>query len=269
MKCNLQYPCSKCSSRGRECIFINDPETSRNKRFTSKKPSSLSTAIAEPPGDEDSTIFPPALDEDDSLVSLSYPTLYPLGAGTSSSLSFDPSQATTQFETTSLEFGLSGLSDSSQSSCSSSCTSSPSDLFEVPVSIAGAFGLDFQALDIDPQLHQFFSTDGFDTPLIDDGISSCSPELGIHGDYGGWIDGRDTCSLYGNKDHLSQVYNHSVGKSGRTFHDLSTLEIAPTSGWSVSGHQPVLPMASYDSSELRYGNEVSTEELNQYRESTS
>jgi hypothetical protein len=36
MKCNLQYPCAKCTSRGRQCVFQNDPEQSRSKSLSSK-----------------------------------------------------------------------------------------------------------------------------------------------------------------------------------------------------------------------------------------
>ncbi|KAJ7704789.1 hypothetical protein B0H17DRAFT_1038568 [Mycena rosella] len=36
IKCNLQYPCAKCTSRGRECVFQNDPEESRSKSMSSK-----------------------------------------------------------------------------------------------------------------------------------------------------------------------------------------------------------------------------------------
>ncbi|KIY66799.1 hypothetical protein CYLTODRAFT_423072 [Cylindrobasidium torrendii FP15055 ss-10] len=32
IKCDLQYPCSKCISRGKTCAFINDPEVSRLKK---------------------------------------------------------------------------------------------------------------------------------------------------------------------------------------------------------------------------------------------
>lgn len=255
VKCNLQYPCSKCSSRGRECIFINDPETSRNKRLASQKPL-LYTAIAEPPVDAHSTIF------QSSSASLPYSTLYPLGADSSSpTLSFNPSLSTTQLDTTSS--GL-GLLECSQSSSSSSCSSSPSDLFETPVSIASAFDLDFQALELDPQL-QFFSKDGFDAPLIDDSISSCLPELGIHRDYERWIEGKDTRAPFGNEDHLSPVYSFPLEKSGGMVHDLSALEL-PISSDSVSGHHftTSMPIVPYDSSAILYGDEVPTEDLTQY-----
>ncbi|TFY72588.1 hypothetical protein EVG20_g412 [Dentipellis fragilis] len=32
VKCDLKEPCTKCISRGRECIFINDPKASRDKK---------------------------------------------------------------------------------------------------------------------------------------------------------------------------------------------------------------------------------------------
>ncbi|KAF9483553.1 hypothetical protein BDN70DRAFT_958975 [Pholiota conissans] len=48
VKCNLQQPCSKCAARGRDCVFINDPEASRNRRMAKKVAhSSVSTSPAE------------------------------------------------------------------------------------------------------------------------------------------------------------------------------------------------------------------------------
>ncbi|KAJ7259707.1 hypothetical protein C8J57DRAFT_1471925 [Mycena rebaudengoi] len=43
IKCNLEYPCAKCTSRGRECVFQNDPEKSRTKSSASKASSRKST----------------------------------------------------------------------------------------------------------------------------------------------------------------------------------------------------------------------------------
>lgn len=31
IKCTLTYPCAKCTARGRACVFVNDPETSKTK----------------------------------------------------------------------------------------------------------------------------------------------------------------------------------------------------------------------------------------------
>lgn len=45
IKCNLEYPCAKCVSRGRECVYLNDPEVSRNKKGESRNPSSSSQPV--------------------------------------------------------------------------------------------------------------------------------------------------------------------------------------------------------------------------------
>ncbi len=37
MKCDLQYPCSKCISRGKSCFFVNDPAISRSKKCQSEQ----------------------------------------------------------------------------------------------------------------------------------------------------------------------------------------------------------------------------------------
>ncbi|KAJ8082608.1 hypothetical protein PM082_008463 [Marasmius tenuissimus] len=44
IKCDLVYPCSKCTTRGRVCIFVNDPEVSRLKRLASKRKSATAQA---------------------------------------------------------------------------------------------------------------------------------------------------------------------------------------------------------------------------------
>ncbi|KAF9269838.1 hypothetical protein L218DRAFT_292376 [Marasmius fiardii PR-910] len=36
IKCDLVYPCSKCISRGKVCVFVNDPEVSRMKKSASR-----------------------------------------------------------------------------------------------------------------------------------------------------------------------------------------------------------------------------------------
>ncbi|KAJ7301711.1 hypothetical protein DFH08DRAFT_723937 [Mycena albidolilacea] len=46
IKCNLQFPCAKCTSRGRECVFQNDPEESRRK---CSKRKSKSRSVSESP----------------------------------------------------------------------------------------------------------------------------------------------------------------------------------------------------------------------------
>ncbi|KAJ7806999.1 fungal-specific transcription factor domain-containing protein [Mycena olivaceomarginata] len=54
VKCNLQYPCAKCTSRGRQCVFRNNPVASRNRscrerrRSTSLPPSTECSALPSP-----------------------------------------------------------------------------------------------------------------------------------------------------------------------------------------------------------------------------
>jgi hypothetical protein len=37
VRCDLNYPCSKCCLRGKRCIYINDPEISRQKKLTATR----------------------------------------------------------------------------------------------------------------------------------------------------------------------------------------------------------------------------------------
>ncbi|KAG7445659.1 uncharacterized protein BT62DRAFT_171823 [Guyanagaster necrorhizus] len=48
VKCNLQYPCSKCSSRGKQCVFINDPAVSRHKKYGARKRTSQVKTESQP-----------------------------------------------------------------------------------------------------------------------------------------------------------------------------------------------------------------------------
>ncbi|KAJ7616674.1 hypothetical protein FB45DRAFT_231372 [Roridomyces roridus] len=49
IKCNLQYPCAKCVSRGRECIFQNDPDAAKGASSSSSAASSSRTSPQPPP----------------------------------------------------------------------------------------------------------------------------------------------------------------------------------------------------------------------------
>ncbi|PBK59688.1 hypothetical protein ARMSODRAFT_774712 [Armillaria solidipes] len=37
IKCNLENPCSKCVSRGKKCVYVNDPAVSRDKKNNAKR----------------------------------------------------------------------------------------------------------------------------------------------------------------------------------------------------------------------------------------
>ncbi|KAJ7810709.1 hypothetical protein B0H14DRAFT_3480381 [Mycena olivaceomarginata] len=59
-KCNLQYPCAKCSSRGRECVFQNNPQKSRDgdsERSPSTSP--LRSTAGSPPSTPPLSLSPP------------------------------------------------------------------------------------------------------------------------------------------------------------------------------------------------------------------
>ncbi|KAJ7720852.1 hypothetical protein DFH07DRAFT_760681 [Mycena maculata] len=65
IKCDLQYPCTKCTSRGRECVFQNDPEDSRRKSSISRARSRKSPAsTAAQPGEAHFTHFTPPSSSD-------------------------------------------------------------------------------------------------------------------------------------------------------------------------------------------------------------
>ncbi|PBK64949.1 hypothetical protein ARMSODRAFT_1022663 [Armillaria solidipes] len=44
VKCDLEYPCSRCVSRNETCLFLNDPSVSREKRRNAKERSIISKA---------------------------------------------------------------------------------------------------------------------------------------------------------------------------------------------------------------------------------
>ncbi|KAJ6585674.1 fungal-specific transcription factor domain-containing protein [Mycena capillaripes] len=97
IKCNLEYPCAKCTSRGRECVFLNDPEESRNKSLSSKTTSRKSTPQpverSAPPTPPPSPKMPSTPVEGSSRATSSSPSSYFLAlpalseSGTSSEVS--------------------------------------------------------------------------------------------------------------------------------------------------------------------------------------
>ncbi|KAK0243899.1 hypothetical protein EDD85DRAFT_806025 [Armillaria nabsnona] len=76
VKCNLQYPCSKCVSRGKKCVFINDPAVSRHKKYGARKRSSQVKTESQPIviPDQRSPCLPPS--PASSPDSLSSPTFH-------------------------------------------------------------------------------------------------------------------------------------------------------------------------------------------------
>ncbi|KAG6829311.1 hypothetical protein H0H92_004990 [Tricholoma furcatifolium] len=125
VKCNLHHPCSKCISRGRECVFINDPETSRMKKQLSSSAkrklsliSSSSSSGATSPSSASPVSAGPSMSPSASLSSL-----FSDNSSVSSSLNGSQSSAAADLESefnSSLFFASSSSLSPVQSSVSSS-----------------------------------------------------------------------------------------------------------------------------------------------------
>ncbi|KAJ6570838.1 hypothetical protein DFH09DRAFT_1032814 [Mycena vulgaris] len=93
LRCNLQYPCANCTSRGRGCVFQNDPEESRKKNLFSKARSRKVTAMPTETTPSTPLISPKthsSAPQDSSRTSSSSPSLHLLDlprSGTSPELS--------------------------------------------------------------------------------------------------------------------------------------------------------------------------------------
>ncbi|KAJ7303433.1 hypothetical protein DFH08DRAFT_55848 [Mycena albidolilacea] len=112
VKCNLEYPCAKCTSRGRECVFKHHPDQYRS-----------------PPSDQDS--LPPGSPSTSQIPSLPELLDCGLSSGESSSLSTPTSQILNLPEL--LDCGFSSGSSSTRSSSPSQTLSLP-DLLDCGLS---------------------------------------------------------------------------------------------------------------------------------------
>ncbi|KAF8215368.1 hypothetical protein K438DRAFT_1801129 [Mycena galopus ATCC 62051] len=102
IKCNLEYPCAKCVSRGRECVFQNDPQESRNKslkafRKSSQCSTSTETSRSSTPPPSPKNPSPPPEDSSRTASScspsshlLSLPDLSESGTSSDSSIHSSP-----------------------------------------------------------------------------------------------------------------------------------------------------------------------------------
>lgn len=164
VKCNLQYPCSKCTSRGKDCVFINDPEASRNKRNAKKAQRSAS---------------PKSTSDDNTALSA-------LGASSPPPFSNPTSPLSTISTVTSpadLENPFPLLHHSSASISSGSSNSSPrTDLFDARQDIPHTYDVDLDTLSLDTHLNRLFTT-----PTLESFVesSTCSP----HANELAWLDG--------------------------------------------------------------------------------
>lgn len=243
VKCNLQYPCSKCSSRGRECIFINDPEASRNKRNAAKKVAAAKAAtdVSSPTSSSTQTMSPSP-----------YPSLFvPTNSTPSPTLSLDGQLLPT--------LDLPGLSTSSSSSVASTRSSPRSDLFEPRGDFAQTFDVTtFDTLTLDNQLSRLFPSTSpqFENFGLDQSMSSCSPTSAPMQDLSAWLDGGDNFSRFGSGDIFS--YPQGVRIEGQDF----LPEYTPLSASVDSAMNST--RASFDSSGMAGPHEPTAEDLEHY-----
>ncbi|RDB14606.1 Zinc finger protein klf1 [Hypsizygus marmoreus] len=209
VKCNLQYPCSKCSSRGRECIFINDPEASRLKKNAAKRKLSLSTSSTSGSTSPTSASAPASVLPDSMTSSpMDFPSVFP---------SFNP---TTPVSSHSLLPSTAGIYDmpslvSPGSSSTSSSLSSPrSEFFDNQADISGAFDMTFDTFALDSHLNRAFSSNLFDS-FLDHSMSSCTPtQPGSLQDFS-WLEGSELYPAFGD-DQFTFPQPHGYDDQGFT-----------------------------------------------------
>lgn len=189
VKCNLQQPCSKCAARGRECVFINDPEASRNRKMAKKAAhSSVSTSAESEPPESPTSL--------NSLVpsSPAYPFPVPPHGQEHSYLS---SSSSSNQVLPSSAYGLAGISnpsDCSSSACSSQ--SSPRLDFLGQRPLPSTFHASFNTLGLDYGLSDSF-LHALD-PLIENTFSPCLPRAHVEVDLSaGWFETTHHCSAFG------------------------------------------------------------------------
>ncbi|KAL0961258.1 hypothetical protein HGRIS_006220 [Hohenbuehelia grisea] len=202
IKCDLLFPCTKCSTRGRECVFINDPETSRNKKLAAQKRAAHRANASRSPQEKAGSIGAmtpgatslPNLSPTPSQLFSGFPTPshgsaalplpYPiLSSSTSSFTGYDSSP----------------FSSSSGSSSASSSSSPRSEFFDNQQDILTNFDLGFDSLTLDSHLNRLFSSNMFE-PFLDQSFPSCSPQSShpvISGDFA-WPEDQDFYSSYTN-----------------------------------------------------------------------
>ncbi|KAG5652521.1 hypothetical protein H0H81_004752 [Sphagnurus paluster] len=214
-----------CTSRGRECIFINDPEASRNKKLASSK-RKLSLSASSSAGSSTS----------------STPSLYPeslTNSPTEFPAPFSPFSSTTPITPHSILPAMPALSISPRSSSTSSSHSSPrSEFFENQPDMLGTFDLNFDTYTLDTYLNRFSNTT-LAEPFFDQSLSSCSaPQLGSINDFS-WLESNEFYTSFGDEQFgFSQPYGYDEGFSN--FAALTSTEAITDSSPRISAHQTSL-----------------------------
>lgn len=254
VKCNLQYPCSKCTSRGRECVFINDPEVSRNKKNASKKASSLSSS-SKLSAENDNTAISPSRTFSSVNTSVEYspssisPDLTTSPVSELSSVQMTPSDVPT-------------LSISSGASSASSSQSSPrSEFLDSRQDMSVAFDMSFDPLAFDTHLDRIFSNNALE-PFLDSQMVTCSP-IADPGDFP-WLDGNEMFARYGDETFM-------FAQAGYDDQGFATGYVGLTSADTMSPRMSA-PLAEIDSAQDTFYDlssavnpfEITTAELDQY-----
>ncbi|KJA20167.1 hypothetical protein HYPSUDRAFT_142671 [Hypholoma sublateritium FD-334 SS-4] len=198
VKCSLQQPCSKCSTRGRECVFINDPAASRNRKLAKKAAHPTHSSSPNQADSPESPTSLPSLGPSSPSSTFSIPTQVPdnhphLGSyrvhGQSHSGSSHSLAST------------SATSDCSSSVCSSQ--SSPRlEFFEQPQS-SNPFSTGFNSSILGSDNNDLFSNVA--GPFLDDGFSPRLPPTHTEADLPTWFETTHPGSAYGNNE--PSLYN--------------------------------------------------------------
>lgn len=260
----MEQPCSKCSAKGKECVFINDPGAFRNKKDVVKRRSPSSASPSEPEASECS------LDRDNPDPSSPSSMISHISHCVENlpSQIISPPHPNTQFFSKTA-FGSTGVSNLSDcSSASSSSSSPPLDFFDSCQNLPNGFDTTFDTMDLDSDLHNFFPN-ALD-PYIEDPFefSPCLPRAHPEPDISPWFEFNQTCSAYGNGGPYIYSQPHQGVNHDQSFVGGLT-NVMPTSFSKTSNSRQ--PFCSYSSvnlspptsASLASGNPT-TEELNQY-----
>ncbi|KAF8810980.1 hypothetical protein BYT27DRAFT_7090364 [Phlegmacium glaucopus] len=260
VKCDLEQPCSKCSAKGKECIFINDPGALRNKKGITKKRSASSASPSEGEASECSSgrnnpdpSSPSSMISHISNCVENLPhDIIPLPHPNSQFLS-------------KVTFGSTGVPNLSDCSSAPSSRSSPRlDYFDSCQSLSNGFNTTFDTMDLDSDLHNFFPN-ALD-PYMEDPFkfSPCLSRVQPEPDVSPWFEFNQACSAYGSGGPY--VYSQPVNHDQIFVGGLTNLMSASFSKTSYSRQ----PFCSYSPVDLSVptsapapGNPT-IEELNQY-----
>ncbi|KAH9480832.1 Zinc finger protein klf1 [Psilocybe cubensis] len=265
VKCNLQQPCSKCSSRGRECVFINDPEASRNRKIA-KKAGKPAPSVVSSEGD-----FSESTTSLDSLGPSSPSSTFSFGShGQQDNLSYLVSPPPTGQLLPGSSFGLQ-TSDCSSSACSSSACSSRSspqlDYFDGR-KLSNSFNMSFEALELEADYNNDYFPNTVD-PFVEDGYSPCVPRVQTETDLSGWFETNRTSAVYGNSDPSLYSQSHCLPTNMDFVNNSANLNPASSGKSPFLRHTfSTIPQASQTTpSPFAHSSaqtDPTTEELNQY-----